>query len=355
MLEFGDWCFIGAWRLELGASLKVPFPSILEPMQSKIITVVPVYNGDKFIRATLDSIARQSLPADRLVVLDNCSTDNTEKVVKEFQASHPCEWIRNPKNLGLFGNCNRALEFAPEAKYLHLMCADDLVEPDFYKVLTAELDSTEGLGLAYSLDERIDEQDRRLSISGKATGTAEEVPVDIFLMRKAEISNQAFSGTLMKTNFQKAPCQFRLDMPILADVAFWAAWGKHCRKIVQVNRPLCKYRWHGDNTTNLVMPGMDALILDEWRVIQMNEQLRNGGAGLVRRFKLKGLFAVRTGIKAKRIRQQNNLNYSREIVREGKKISGPLAWYMGQAVVEARDLVIYGLMRRPRHPKNVYS
>jgi len=63
----------------------------------------------------------------------------------------------------------------------------------------------------------------------------------------------------------------------------------------------------------------------------------------------------RAGIKAKRIRQQNNLNYSREIVREGKKISGPLAWYMGQAVVEARDLVIYGLMRRPRHPKNVYS
>jgi hypothetical protein len=100
---------------------------------------------------------------------------------------------------------------------------------------------------------------------------------------------------------------------------------------------------------------MDALILDEWRVMQMNEQLRNGGSGLVRKFKLKGLFAVRTGIKAKRIRQQKNVSYSREIVREGKRISGPLAWYMGQAVVEARDLLIYGLMRRRKHPNNVYS
>lgn len=323
-------------------------------MKCNIITVIPVYNGEKFIRQTLESVAGQTLRPDRLIVLDNCSTDGTEKIVRGFQAIQ-CEWVRNPTNIGLFGNCNRALEFAAETNYLHLLCADDLIEPDFYRRLTAELASCDGLGLAYSLDERIDEHDRHLSISGKATGTAEEIPGDVFLSRKAEIANQAFSGSLMKTNYQKAPCQFRLDMPILGDVAWWAAWGKHCRKIVQVNLPLCKYRWHGDNTTNVIMPGIQALILDEWRVMQLNEQLRNGNSGPVRRFKLKGLFAVRTGIKAKRVRQQNNLKYSREIVIEGKRISGLLAWYMGQVVVEARDLLIYTLMRRPRHPKNVYS
>ena len=323
-------------------------------MKSNIITVIPVYNGEKFIRQTLESVAKQSLPADRVIVLDNCSTDNTEQVVKDFQAIK-CEWIRNPKNLGLFGNCNRALEFASEANHLHLLCADDLIEPDFYRRLTHELEACPNRGLAYSLDERIDENDKTLSISGKVTGDTEQIPVDAFIRRKAEIANQAFSGSLLKTNFQRSPCQFRMDMPILADVAFWAAWGKHCDLILQVNAPLCKYRWHGDNTTNQVMPGMDALILDEWRVMQLNEQLRNGRSGILRNFKLKGLFAVRTGIKAKRIRQQNNLTYSRDIIKQGKRISGPLAWYLGQAVVEARDLLVYGLMRRPRHPKNVYS
>jgi len=323
-------------------------------MKFNLITAIPVYNGEKFIRETLESVAKQTLRPDRLVVLDNCSTDRTENIVKDFQPIK-CEWVRNPTNLGLFGNCNRALEFAPQTNYLHLLCADDLIEPAFYERLTGELQSCAGLGLAYCLDERIDEQGAHLSVSGKVTASANEIPIDVFLSRKAEIANQAFSGSLMKTNHQVAPCQFRLDMPILADVAWWAAWGKHCRKIVQVNLPLCKYRWHGDNTTNVVMPGMQALILDEWRVMQMNEQLRNGNPNFVRRFKLKGLFAVRTGIKAKRIRQQNNLDYSRQIVLEGKKISGPLAWYMGQAVVEARDLLIYGLLRRTRHPKNVYS
>ncbi len=319
-----------------------------------IITVIPVYNGEKFIRQTLESVARQTLRPDRVIVLDNCSTDATEKIVRGFEAI-PCEFQRNAKNLGLFGNCNRALEFAPQARHLHLLCADDLIEPAFYERLTQELGDCAGLGLAYSLDERIDENDRHLSVSGRVTGQAEEIPVDTFLSRKAEIANQAFSGSLLKTNGQEAPCQFRLDMPILADVAFWAAWGNHCHKIVQVNLPLCKYRWHGDNTTNTVMPGIQALILDEWRVMQLNEQLRRTRPSPVRRFKLKGLFAVRTGIKAKRIRQQKNFEYSREIVREGKKISGPLAWHMGQVVVEARDLLIYGLLRRPKHPKNVYS
>jgi hypothetical protein len=83
--------------------------------------------------------------------------------------------------------------------------------------------------------------------------------------------------------------------------------------------------------------------------------MRGDNQGAVRRFKLKGLFAVRTGIKAKRIRQLNDHRYSAEIVREGKRISGLLAWYLAQVLVELRDVVVYGLMRRPRHPKNVYS
>ncbi len=103
------------------------------------------------------------------------------------------------------------------------------------------------------------------------------------------------------------------------------------------------------------MPGIDALVPDEWRVMQMNEALRSRPPGFVRSFKLKGLFAVRTGIKAKRIRQLNDLKYSQQIVAEGKKRSGPLAWFLGQVVVETRDLIIYGLLRRPRHPKNVFS
>src|SRR5262245_35944556 len=99
-------------------------------MKSNIITVIPVYNGEKFILRTLESVASQELRPDRLIVLDNCSTDDTEAIVRGFQPIK-AEFIRNPKNLGLFGNCNRALEFAFETNYLNLLCADDLIAPAF--------------------------------------------------------------------------------------------------------------------------------------------------------------------------------------------------------------------------------
>ena len=322
-------------------------------MQSNVLTVIPVYNGERFLPRTLQSVAAQTVRPDRLVVLDNCSTDGTEKIVREFPAMK-CELIRNPQNLGLFGNMNRALEFAEQTRYLHILCADDLITPRFFEMLVPTLESCQGLGLAYCLDERIDENDEHLSLSGRATGVVEEVPVEDYLQQKGEIANQALGGTIYKTDFQKAPCQFRLDMPILADVVFYAQWGAHCQNIVKVNEALAQYRWHGTNQSCELMPGIQPLVLDEWKTMQLVEALR-GDTGWVRSCKLKGLFGVRSGIKARRIRQLGDLKYSREIVAAGRKISGLPLWFAAQGVVHAREFIVYGLMRRRRQPQNVFG
>ena len=323
-------------------------------MKPQLTTIIPVYNGDKYILQTLESVAAQTRRPDRLLVLDNCSTDRTEEIVKGF-AGIKCEWQRNPSNLGLFGNCNRALDFAGETDYLHILHADDVIVPEYYATLIPPLESCAGYGMAYCLDERIDEENRYISVSGKPDGSIVEEKIPDFLLRKAEIANQAFSGTLLKTHYQKAPCRFRLDMPILADMAYWPDWGRHCAKIVKVNLPLVKYRWHGTNTTHTEAPGIQTLVLDEWTVMQMVEKLRGASPSFLRMFKLKGLFAVRSGIKAKRFREQNNLEYSRKIISTARAVTGPLAWLLGQTVVEARDLVVYRLKGQKKHPKNVYS
>lgn len=323
-------------------------------MNSNLITVIPVYNGAEFILQTLQSVAAQTVRPDRVIVQDNRSTDRTEELVKGF-AGLSCEWRQNEANLGTFGNCNRALELADQTDYLHLLCADDVIKPTFYARLIDELRECKGRGLAYCLDERIDENNETLSASGKVTGRVEVQKKEDFLREKAEISNQAFSGSLIKTAGQKSPCVFRLDLPILADVYFWADWGQHCERIVRLHDILVQYRWHGSNVTSSFAPEIQSLILDEWRVMQMLEQLRGAQPGFVRRFKLKGLFAVRSGIKAKRFRQIQNVDYSRQIVAAARGLSGPLAWYLAQLLVEARDFAVYTVGGRRRHPKNVYG
>lgn len=322
-------------------------------MQSNVIIVIPVYNGERFLLRTLQSVANQTQRPDRLVVLDNCSTDGTEKIVREF-AGMKCELIRNERNLGLFGNMNRALTYAEQTRHLHILCADDLITPKFFETLLPALESCDGFGLAYCLDERIDENDEHLSLSGRVTGAVEEIPVAAYLQQKGEIANQALGGTIYKTNFQKMPILFRMDMPILADVVFYAEFGAHCRKIVKVNEPLTQYRWHGMNQSCELMPGIQPLVLDEWKTMQLVEALR-GGSGFVRGCKLKGLFGVRSGIKARRIRQLGNLKYSREIVAAARKISGLPLWLAAQCVVHARELLVYGILRRRRQPNNVFG
>src|SRR2546423_15611047 len=141
-------------------------------MRATITTTIPVRNGQEFIVQTLESLARQTRRPDRVIVLDNLSTDNTRSLVEGFKEL-PIEFIRNPKDLGTFGNFNRCLDFATETDYLHILHADDCISPAFFEDMVSQLDDCNGRGMAWCLDERIDENDRSLSISGRADGHAE--------------------------------------------------------------------------------------------------------------------------------------------------------------------------------------
>src|SRR5262245_16397876 len=323
-------------------------------MKSAITTTIPVRNSRAFIQETLDSVAAQKRKPDRVVVLDNCSTDDTPQIVQAFKGL-PVEYIRNPRDLGPFENFNRCLDFAAETEYLQILHGDDLITPEFYAVMTRHLEDCQGLGIGWCLDERIDEKGNRLSVSGKPDGQVRTLERDDFLARKAEIGNQAFCATLLKTNRQPPPERFPEDMPILGDMVFWPKYGAHCRKIVTVNLVLSKYRWHGSNETVFRAPSIEALVVDEWRTMQQVEALRGNNSGLLRQAKLKGLLAVRSGIKAKRIRQLGNSAYAGEIAKTASGYTGWPLWVAGQALVELRELLVFKLGRRPRHPQNIFS
>jgi hypothetical protein len=69
---------------------------------------------------------------------------------------------------------------------------------------------------------------------------------------------------------------------------------------------------------------------------------------------LKGLFAVRSSIKAKRIRQNGNPEYAQKIVQVSREITGGALWLTARTLVELRDFYLFGIRRHTRHPKNIY-
>src|SRR5688572_30578239 len=101
---------------------------------AKITTAIPVFNGARFIVATLQSLANQTMKPDRVVVIDDGSTDETEEIVRNFKGLN-IHWAPNPKNVGLFPNHNVALRLAAETEFLHILHADDTILPTFFETL----------------------------------------------------------------------------------------------------------------------------------------------------------------------------------------------------------------------------
>lgn len=93
--------------------------------------VTPVYNGDSFLRETIESVQAQTYPNLVHVLLDNASTDRTAEIIAANQGRKvPIATARNAELLPLCQNWNAAMRLAPtEAKYLRLLCADDTMSP----------------------------------------------------------------------------------------------------------------------------------------------------------------------------------------------------------------------------------
>jgi len=77
----------------------------------KISIAMATYNGTQYLQAQLQSFLDQTRKPDELIVTDDCSTDETETIVREFAKTAPfkVEFHRNEKNLGYCGNFNAAL------------------------------------------------------------------------------------------------------------------------------------------------------------------------------------------------------------------------------------------------------
>ncbi len=104
------------------------FESISDLMTQPQITVaLPVYNGEQYIALAIKSVLAQTFIDFELLILDNCSTDNTLDIIKTFNDPR-IRLIINPKNLGMIGNWNLAVSLAT-GKYIKILSHDDLLAP----------------------------------------------------------------------------------------------------------------------------------------------------------------------------------------------------------------------------------
>jgi glycosyltransferase involved in cell wall biosynthesis len=118
---------------------------------------LPVYNGDRYIRETLDSILSQSFSDFELIIADNCSSDETQQICEEYANKNSrIIYHRNEKNLGAAPNYNLAFELS-SGEYFKWADYDDILSPDFISRCVEVLDSHPEVAVCFPRAKFIDE------------------------------------------------------------------------------------------------------------------------------------------------------------------------------------------------------
>lgn len=97
-------------------------------MNELVSIITPSYNTAKFIGKTIESVQNQTYQNWEMIIVDDCSTDNTDEIVAGYMSDKRIKYIKNEKNSGAAVSRNRALREAKE-KWIAFLDSDDLWMP----------------------------------------------------------------------------------------------------------------------------------------------------------------------------------------------------------------------------------
>jgi glycosyltransferase involved in cell wall biosynthesis len=127
----------------------------------KVTVIIPVYNVEALVGATLKSVLQQTYPDFEILVVDDGSTDGSLAICQEFP--DPRIRIVRQQNRGLAGARNTGIRHA-QGEYLAFLDSDDLWLPEKLAKHVAHLDHAPEVGVSFSRSRFIDEAGQDIGI-----------------------------------------------------------------------------------------------------------------------------------------------------------------------------------------------
>ncbi len=129
-----------------------------------VSVIVPNYNHERFLPQRLDSILNQTYQDFELILLDDCSTDGSIKVLEEYaKKDNRVKLNFNETNSGsTFAQWNKGVSLA-NGKYLWIAESDDYCEPTLLEKLVPLMEEDENVGIAFAQSTIVDEENKTIN------------------------------------------------------------------------------------------------------------------------------------------------------------------------------------------------
>lgn len=213
-----------------------------------ISIAMATYNGEKYLCEQLDSILAQTVQDFELIVCDDCSTDSTVQILREYEkADSRIKVFVNEKNLGFKKNFEKAAGLC-KGEFIAFSDQDDIWLPEHLEKLLSLIGTHDvACGNALVIDGSGIATEKKLNeLDGFYFFDSENI------LLKMMFRENCFQGAsmLIKSDF------LRTSFPIPDRIKYHDSWLAYCacfeQGIMYTFNVITKYRLHGNNVTHNV-------------------------------------------------------------------------------------------------------
>lgn len=212
--------------------------------EPKVSILLPAYNHEKYLQETIESVLNQTFSDFELLISDDCSTDNTAQIIKEFSDKRITR-VFFDENRGTVRALNHLLSIA-KGEYIAVIGSDDIWELDKLEKQLEILESDKGIAACFSWATIIDE-------NSDIVGNDSTFPVEIFnfknydrtfMLRQLFVNGNhlCHSSVLIRSDIHRQIGEYNVGYRQLHDYDLWVRL-LLSNRIHIMELPLVKYRF----------------------------------------------------------------------------------------------------------------
>ena len=203
-----------------------------------ISIILPVYNGEKFVRTAIDSILKQTYSNFELIVVNDASNDGTEDIVISLRnCDSRIIYIPFSENRGLPGALNHGIKMA-KGNYITWTSHDNILMPNALEKMLHELHKTKS-DFVYADCQVINDK-------GEKIGFLKTKPIEYILF-----SNIVHACFLYRTEVIQKVGEYNEDLKLIEDWDYWLRCAQKC-KMTHIDQTLYQYRHHDLSLTSQI-------------------------------------------------------------------------------------------------------
>jgi len=222
--------------------------SLLERRTPSIDVVIPCYNYARYLAACVQSALDQPGVRMRVLIIDDCSSDNTPEVGRQLaEADSRVEFRRHAVNMRHIATYNEGLLEWASSDYCVLLSADDLLVPSSLSRAAALMEAHPDVGLVYGSALFFSDDQPVAAPQQPAAPGYQLIDSARFLEYSCSHGNPVPTPTaVVRTHLQKSLGGYKPSLPHTGDMEMWMRFASH-GPVGVIDGVQALYRWHGNN------------------------------------------------------------------------------------------------------------